>query len=232
VRAYYVPAAKARLLSPQKLQVGICPLVEVPYCRTSGLPIGEALCGPQIEPRINVSVLDEENTHLSPGKKLLLEWHYRFGQLNFSRVKKIIYHVPFVAHRFAAAVKDDAPKCYVCQLAKQTRRSKQSTLHKVVSERDGYLKDGIIMKSAPWTAAKIDKTIKRGPHNSTSQKLLAAMMRKHQWTLITASLACSLKGLRVSPIDVVPHCDCRPRMTVDYSFYDVNDDTTQVAPNE
>jgi hypothetical protein len=60
VRAYYVPAAKARLLSPQKLfnkksgffghfydeedkftlQVGNCLVVEVPYYRTSGLPIG------------------------------------------------------------------------------------------------------------------------------------------------------------------------------------------------
>jgi hypothetical protein len=152
VRAYYVPAAKARLLSPQKLfnkksgvfghfygdedkftlQVGNCPVVEVPYCRTSGLPIGEALCGPHIEPTVNVSVLDDKNTNLSPGKKLLLEWHYRFGHLNFARVKHLLCHVPFVAQRFAATVKYDAPKCHVCQLAKQTRRSKQSTLHKAV----------------------------------------------------------------------------------------------------
>jgi hypothetical protein len=128
--------------------VGNCPVVEVPYCRTLGLPIGEALCGPQIEPTVNVSVLDDENTNLSPGKKLLLEWHYRFGHLNFARVKHLLCHVPFVVQRFSAAVKDDAPKCHVCQLAKQTRRSKQSTLHKAVPERDGSLKDGHLIPGA------------------------------------------------------------------------------------
>jgi hypothetical protein len=71
LKSYYVPAAKARLLSPQKLfnkksgvyghfygdedtftlQVGNLPVVEVPYCRTSGLPIGEALCGEKMIPQ-------------------------------------------------------------------------------------------------------------------------------------------------------------------------------------
>jgi hypothetical protein len=93
VRAYYVPTAKARLLSPQKifdkkrcvfghfhgdedkftLQVGNCPKVEVPYCPTSGLPIGESLYGPQVEPTVNISVMDEEKINLSPGKNLLIE---------------------------------------------------------------------------------------------------------------------------------------------------------------
>jgi hypothetical protein len=168
VRAYYVPAVKACLLSPQKifdkkrgvfchshgdedkftLQVGNCPKVEVPYFPTSGLPIGEALCGPQVEPTVNISVLDEENINLSPGQKLLLEWHYRFGHLNFARVKHLINHVPFVAQRFAAAVKDEAPKCHIFQLAKQSRRSRKSTLHTVIPERDGALKDGNLVPGA------------------------------------------------------------------------------------
>jgi hypothetical protein len=125
-----------------------CPKVEVPYCPTSGLPIGEALRGPQIEPIVNISVLDEENINLSPGKKLLLEWHYRFGHLNFSRVEHLLCQLSFVAQRFAASVKDDAPKCHVCQLAKQSRRSQKSTLHMVVPERDGALKDGHLVPGA------------------------------------------------------------------------------------
>jgi hypothetical protein len=103
------------------------------------------LCGPQIEPTVNVSVVDDKNTNLSPGKKLLLEWHYRFGHLNFSRFKHLLCHVPLVAQQFYAVVEDDAPKC---QLAKQTRRSKQSTLHKAVTERDGSLKDGHLISGA------------------------------------------------------------------------------------
>jgi hypothetical protein len=78
--------------------------------------------GPHIEPRVNISVLDEENINLSPEKTLLLEWHYRFGHLNFARVKHLLWHVAFLAQRFAAAVIDDPPKCHVCQLAKQSRR--------------------------------------------------------------------------------------------------------------
>jgi hypothetical protein len=130
------------------LQVGNCPKVEVPHCPTSGLPIGEALCGPQVEPTVKISALDEENINLSSGKKLLLEWHYRFGHFNFAGVKHLLCHVPFVAQRFAAAVKDDAPKFNVCQLAKQSRRSRKSTLHPVVPERDGALNDGHMVPGA------------------------------------------------------------------------------------
>jgi hypothetical protein len=93
VRAYYVPGAKARLLSPQKLfdkkrgvfgyfhgdeekltvRIGNCPDIEIHYCPKSGLPIAEAHCGPTLEPQFNISVLDEENINLTIGQKLLLE---------------------------------------------------------------------------------------------------------------------------------------------------------------
>jgi hypothetical protein len=96
--AYYVPGAKARLLGPQKLfdkkrgvighfygdedkfslKIGNCPEIEVGYCTTSGLLIVEARCGPDTKPTANLSVLDDENTNLKKGEKLLLEWHYRF----------------------------------------------------------------------------------------------------------------------------------------------------------
>jgi hypothetical protein len=62
--------------------------------------------------------------------------------LNFARVKHLLWHVPFVAQRFVAAVKDEAPECIVFQLAKKSRRSRKSTLHMVVPERNGALKDG------------------------------------------------------------------------------------------
>jgi hypothetical protein len=91
--AYYFLGAKARLLSPQKLfdkkrgvfghfygdedkfslKIGNCPEIEVGYCATSGLPIAEARCGPDIQPTASISVLDDETTNLKTGEKLLLE---------------------------------------------------------------------------------------------------------------------------------------------------------------
>jgi hypothetical protein len=129
--------------------VGNCPKVEVPYCPTWGLPIGEALCGPQVEPTVNISVLDEENINISSGKKLLLGWHYRFGHLNFSRVKHLLCHVPF----------EDTPKCHVCQLAKQSRRSWKSTLHPVVPKRDGALKDGHLVPGAKISVDRFESRL-------------------------------------------------------------------------
>jgi hypothetical protein len=58
------------------------------------------------------------------------------------------------------------------------------------------------------------------------------MMRKGQWTVLPASLSHKLKGVRKSPVGIVPHRDRRPRMIVDYSFYDVNEDMASVAPNQ
>jgi hypothetical protein len=134
--AYYVPGAKVCLISPQKLfdkkrgvfghfygdedkfslKIGNCPEIEVGYCTTSGLLIAEAMCGPDTKPTANLSVLDDENTNLKTGEKLLLEWHYRFWHLNFASVRHILCHAPFVARRFKNAVQSDSIKYHVCQL--------------------------------------------------------------------------------------------------------------------
>jgi hypothetical protein len=58
------------------------------------------------------------------------------------------------------------------------------------------------------------------------------MMRKVQWTVSPAPLARKLKGIRISPVGIVPQREHCPRMIVDYSFYDVNDDTAPIAPGQ
>jgi hypothetical protein len=58
------------------------------------------------------------------------------------------------------------------------------------------------------------------------------MMRKDQWTVLPVPLARKLKGIRISPVGIVPQRDCRPRTIVDYSFYDVNDDNAPIAPGQ
>jgi hypothetical protein len=103
-----------------------------------------------------------------------------------------------------------------------------------------YKKSGVpvIMNISQWPAAKIDSTIKHGPYTSALKELLflrqefAAMMRKVQWTVLPASLARKLKGIRISPVGIVPQRDRRPRTIVDYSFYDVNDDNVTIAPGQ
>jgi hypothetical protein len=101
--AYYVPKAAARLLSPQRLlnkKTGIFgkfpgdedlfsiylndnSAISTSNDVRSGLPIANAYCGTKVQPSVNLKILDEENQNLTACQKLLLEWHYKFGHLNF-----------------------------------------------------------------------------------------------------------------------------------------------------
>jgi hypothetical protein len=51
------------------------PVMPVPYNIRSSLPIAEALRGPEPEPTVNISFLEEDNQNLNAGQKLLLECH-------------------------------------------------------------------------------------------------------------------------------------------------------------
>jgi hypothetical protein len=140
-QAYWVPKPKARLLSPQKLfknkkrgtfgryegdedefhlLLNWEPIISVPYDTRSSLPIGYAHTGQAPEPQVNVTLIDE-NQNLNEGKKPLLEWHNRFGHLNFPRVQQVLRNVPFIAKKYARTVRCDPPKCHTCQLAKAKR---------------------------------------------------------------------------------------------------------------
>jgi hypothetical protein len=165
--AYWVPNAKARLLSPQKLfkkSQGVLgryegdedtfnlylknhPPIKVEYDDRSSLPIGYAHTGAVPEPQVNVALINE-NENLSEGQKLLLEWRNRFGHLNFPRFQQVLRHVPFIAKKFGPAVRCDAPKCHTCEIAKAKRRARKSTLQTKVTERDGALASGHVKVGA------------------------------------------------------------------------------------
>ena len=55
------------------------------------------------------------------------------------------------------------------------------------------------------------------------------MMDKQQWTVLPASMVKHIKGLRLSPLGLVPQCNWRDRMISDYSYFGVNGDTLQLA---
>ena len=162
-RCYYVPDSKARLISPQRLfnkQRGIIGsfLVEEEHCTLtfkdrppliidydtrSHLPIGLAKNHSQLGSPIqaNLAVLSEENQNLSPGQKLLLEWHARFGHKSFQSVQRILRHLPFQGDRFKAATKCICPKCEICEFAKAHRQPTHGNKQSVNIHTDGALKD-------------------------------------------------------------------------------------------
>ena len=116
---YYVPNAKVRLLSPQRLfnhERGVGgkfegnestfslifdnggPTLTVEYDESNHLPIGYASVGcnpsPPVNPQANLLLLSEANQNLTAGQKILLQWHARFGHLNLRRVQAILRGVP------------------------------------------------------------------------------------------------------------------------------------------
>ena len=142
--AYYVPGAKARLLSPQRLldsdsngkyegdakhfrlHLSNKPILTIEYDDRNSLPIGYALVGTDIglQQEVNLTILDDENQNMTGGQKLLLHWHFRFGHLNLPSVQRILRAVPFLTNKFGPASKCDfrSMKCTICAYAKAHRR--------------------------------------------------------------------------------------------------------------
>ena len=95
-----------------------------------------------------------------------------------------------------------------------------------------------IVSSDPWTPGRIEAALKRGPHSSSKNGIeflreeYADMIDKQQWIVLPADMIKHLFGLRLSPIGLVPQRNRRDRMISDYSYFDVNNDTLNIAPSE
>ena len=166
-QCYYVPEAKVRLLSPQRLfnkakgvvgkfegdeetlslQFEGCQRLVVEYDSRNHLPIGYATIGAVSSPTItplqaNLALHDDTNQNITAGHKLLMNWHARFGHLNFQAVQRILRQFPFQSAKFAAASKCDLTdlRCEICQYAKAHRRTTHGKKTHVNEERDGSLK--------------------------------------------------------------------------------------------
>ena len=92
---------------------------------------------------------------------------------------------------------------------------------------DHYKRHGAPVKfhTEPWTIARTEATLKRGPHRSCHEHVqllheeFIGMINKSQWIMILPySIAKNLPGLRLSPPGVVPQRDRRPRWIGDYSW--------------
>jgi hypothetical protein len=89
--------------------------------------------------------------------------------------------------------------------------------------------------TTPWTRQQIQRALSRGPHKSSHKYLdyleeeFVDMINKGQWIVLPYSAVSHLPGLRISPLGVIPQQDRRPRWIVDYSWWDVNDNTLPLA---
>jgi Reverse transcriptase (RNA-dependent DNA polymerase). len=96
-----------------------------------------------------------------------------------------------------------------------------------------YKKQGVPAKvtTPRWSPERIRQAIARGPHRSCREHTeflseeFVSMIQKGQWTILPFSAVKEFVNLRISPPGVVPQRDRRPRWIVDYSFYDVNEET-------
>ncbi|GFH55146.1 hypothetical protein CTEN210_11622 [Chaetoceros tenuissimus] len=96
-----------------------------------------------------------------------------------------------------------------------------------------YRKRGVPVrfKTKPWSKERIDEALQRGSHRSCFEYLdfleeeFVDMMQKGQWIILPFEDVQSLPNLRLSPPGVVPQRERRPRWIVDYSFYNINEDT-------
>lgn len=61
---------------------------------------------------------------------------------------------------------------------------------------------------------------------------MSDMIQKGFWVVLPYEDVRHLPGLRLSPLGVVPQRERRPRIIVDYTFHDVNEETMPAAPAE
>jgi hypothetical protein len=92
-----------------------------------------------------------------------------------------------------------------------------------------------VLRSPPWSKAKLDACLQRGAHASASdygkflEEEFTDFCAKGFWMLVPYADVRDLPGLRLSPIGVVPQRDRRPRVIVDYSFFGLNDETLKLS---
>ena len=159
-QCYYVPNAKARLISPQRLfrkTAGIhgqfictedhatlsfagSPDLVIEYNTRSHLPISYGHNATATVPQLNLGLPDESNQNLTPSQKLLLHWHHRFGHRNFPAVQRLLRVMPFGSEKFISASRCDLPRCEVCEFAKAHRSSTGGKKTRPHPLSDGALK--------------------------------------------------------------------------------------------
>ena len=97
---------------------------------------------------------------------------------------------------------------------------------------------GVMMHTPPWTTEQIQQAARRGSHKSARDHTefvceeLLEFCAQGYWVVLPLSEIQHWTKLRLSPLGVVPQRDRRPRLIVDYTFSNVNQETVRLAPPE
>jgi hypothetical protein len=89
--------------------------------------------------------------------------------------------------------------------------------------------------TSPWTSDQVTCALVQGPHTSSHDyidylhKEFIDMINKGQWLVLPYSAIRHLPGLCISPPSMVPQRERRPRWIVDYSWWNVNQETLPLA---
>lgn len=95
---------------------------------------------------------------------------------------------------------------------------------------------GLSVHTAPWEPDCVRRAANRRSHKSAKLDIefvceeMLTFCDQGFWTVLPLRIAQLLPHLRLSPLGVVPQRNRRPRLIVDYTFSDVNDDTIRLAP--
>ena len=163
--AYYVPKARSCLLSPKRLfnaeqgVIGRFTIEEdnatlvfenvgeivIDYDSRNHLPTGLGNNQTPGVAEVNLAgVLGENNSSLSPAKKLL-HWHGCFVHKSMSRVQSFFRVVPFISERFKAANWIlDLSFCETCQYAKAHQLLTKGSIQSPNPDTDEVIHDGQI----------------------------------------------------------------------------------------
>ena len=127
---------------------------------TISLPTARNL---QFNPSINLSITSEDNQNLSPAKKRLLHWHYKFGHRNLSDIQLMLWSPPFATDKYLASSKisfDDRPLCGTCQYAKARRNAVHGKLTKINPTSEGDLKKNHLRPGVSISVDHIESRMK------------------------------------------------------------------------
>ena len=95
-----------------------------------------------------------------------------------------------------------------------------------------------VLESNPWTPNQIKTDLKQGPHHSCVQGIkflreeYSDMIEKQQWIVLPEKLIQDMFGMRLSPLGLVPQQGHWDQMISDYSYFDVNQQTLNIALKE
>ena len=103
-----------------------------------------------------------------------------------------------------------------------------------------YHRRGVPVKlsTPPCSPSRIHAAMTRGPHKYVEdhhkflKEEFTSMINKGQWVILPYEQAKSLPYLRISPPGIFPQHERRPRWIGDYSYYEVNQDTLPISPDE